>query len=137
MELHPATVHFPIALLVTAGICWILVLAQKPAFKSVGFWLHTFGLIGVIGAIITGNLETPLNLSQEAENLLENHETLGYVIGWLFLMLWIWAYLRLGDMGPKEMLAFTLTFWGFLVFVGWTAWIGGKLVYEWGVGVST
>lgn len=137
MELHPATVHFPIALLFTAGICLILVfILKKSFFLDMAFWLHTFGLIGVGLAIITGNLATPLEIPDEAKAMLNNHETLGYVIGWLYLMLWLWLYLRKTTMGKTEMTIFTILFIGCLALVTWTSWIGGQLVYEWGAGVK-
>ncbi len=137
MALHPATVHFPIALLFTAAICLALVFILKNSFfLEMAFWLHTFGLVGVGLAIITGNLATPLELPDEAEKLLNNHETIGYVIGWLYLMLWLWLYLRKDKMAKKEMVIFTIIFTSALFFLAWTSWIGGQMVYEWGAGVK-
>ncbi len=137
MALHPATVHFPIALLFTAGICWMLVFTvKKPVFKEMAFWLHTFGLIGVGLALITGNLETPLALEKEAKEILNTHETLGYIIGWLYLMLWLWLFLRKDTMKQREMASFAIIFLAGLSILAWTSWLGGKLVYNWGTGVN-
>ena len=137
MELHPATVHFPIALLITSGIAWIIYFFKPlDVFKDVAFWLHTFGLIGVGLAILTGNLEIPVDIEEAGQQLLETHEILGYTIAWLFLMLWLWHYFRKDNMQPKELVAFAVLYILSLSFVVWTSYIGGKLVYEYGAGIS-
>ena len=138
MALHPAIVHFPIALLITAGIAWIAAIWQKaPKFREFGFWLHTLGLLGVGAAIVSGNLAIPLALTEEGQKTLDYHQTLGYVIAWVFSMLWIWIFMRLSLMGKGETMAFTGVYWVCLSFVIWTAWLGGELVYQHGAGVST
>jgi uncharacterized membrane protein len=137
MELHPATVHFPVALLITAGIAWIVGLLRKEyRFWELGFWLHSAGLLGVGLAIVTGNLEIPVDIPEEGQDILDIHQTLGYVIAWLFAMLWIWIFMRIEIMLAKEKHAFTALYWICLSFVFATAWYGGKLVYTFGAGVS-
>lgn len=137
MELHPATVHFPVALLITAGIAWIVGLWRKEyRFWEVGFWLHSAGLIGVGLAIVTGNLEIPVDIPEKGQDILDIHQTLGYVIAWLFAMLWIWIFMRIKIMLARERQAFTALYWICLSFVVATAWYGGKLVYTFGAGVS-
>ena len=137
MELHPATVHFPVALLITGGISWMVALIRKEGrFRQFGFWLHTLGLAGVGLAIITGNLELPLDINEKGQATLDYHQTLSYVIAWLFAMLWIWVFMRGASMSPAEGWTFTAVYWVCLSFVFWTSWLGGKLVYEHGAGVS-
>lgn len=137
MELHPATVHFPVALLITGGLSWIAALVRGDGrFRQFGFWLHTIGLAGIALAIVSGNLEIPLDINEEGQQMLDWHQTLGYIIAWLFAMLWIWVFMRGPNMGLAEGWAFTAVYWGCLSFVFWTAWLGGKLVYEFGAGVS-
>lgn len=137
MELHPATVHFPVALLITAGIAWVAGLWRKEyRFWELGFWLHTAGLLGVGLAILTGNLEIPVEIPEEGQDILDIHQTLGYVIAWLFTMLWIWIFMRIKIMLQGERQAFTALYWICLSFVAATALYGGKLVYTFGAGVS-
>ena len=137
MELHPATVHFPVALLITSGISWIIYFITRNAeFKTVAFWLHTFGLIGVGLAILTGNLEIPVRISEAGRDVLSTHEILGYVIAWLYLILWLWHYFRKSSMSNKEAAAFASIFVISLALVVWTAFLGGKLVYEFGAGID-
>lgn len=137
MELHPATVHFPIALLITGGITWLIaMIRQDSRFREFGFWLHTLGLAGIALAIITGNLEIPISIGEDGQELIDQHQTLGYIIAWLFGMLWIWGFMRRDKMETGEGWSYTAVYWVCLSFVMWTSWIGGKLVYEYGAGVS-
>lgn len=137
MALHPATVHFPIALLITAGITWLIYFAYpKKIFRDVAFWMHTFGLIGVGLAILTGNLALPVDIGKTGQNLLNTHETLGYATGWIFLLLWLWHYFRKRTMAKGEIGIFATVYILSLSFVIWTAFIGGKLVFEFGAGID-
>jgi len=99
------------------------------------FWLHTFALISFGVALITGNLQTPLTLAEKARSVLNTHETLSYITGWYYVMLWLWLYLRKNSMNKWERSIFTTLFIGGLGLLSWTAWLGGRLVYQWGAGV--
>lgn len=138
MELHPALVHFPIALLIAA---WGFYLAarwrERETFMRAGWLLHLGGLAGVVLAVLTGNgAEGGLTLTDDLEHHLEVHTLLGYATAWIFALLAVWHYLRQGRGKAVEQWLFLGLFGLGLVVMAWGAWHGGHMVYEYGAGVN-
>ena len=104
--------------------------------------MHSIGLIGVVLAIITGKI-TSSSLSPQAEvsGMLWQHELLAYGTLWSFGMLWLWQYMRKKVLLHKarsrwERTFFVLIFLGALAFMSYSSYLGGKMVYEHGLGVQ-
>ena len=139
IPLHPKIIHFPIALLITALLFAILAIAfkkKRQLFKDLLFWNIILGTLGAITAVITGLIAQDKLVHNEAiHELLKTHETLGFIIASVFIILSVWLLIRRSKMDMKEFVLFT--FWlavvsGTLVY---SADIGGKMVYELGAGV--
>jgi uncharacterized membrane protein len=139
MDLHPATVHFPIALLMAAGGFYVASRFREQAtFYRAAWLLHLVGLAGSIAAVLTGrNAEGNLTLTPALEDLLETHQLMGYATAWLFALLAVWQYLRQGRGKPLEQWLFLTAYWLSLGVMIYGAWLGGQMVYEHGAGVQT
>lgn len=136
--LHPKIVHFPIAFLFGAGICYLLhFFIKNQRLDIFGFFLHIAGLLGCIAAILTGDYDES-NLVQTAgiHEIVEEHEFQGMVAAWAFGLMGVWAFLRAKSKFLAEKIVFTLVFWLGLGWLTITASHGGELVYDKGAGVK-
>lgn len=140
---HPLTVHFPVALLFTSGgmFIWLLFKREKHLLFAARL-LHQLGALGLLAAIFSGRYaKSQLAGIQAFADLLETHEILGYGVAWVFIMLGIWQWVRPKSWHTESMnaeqLIFVLLYWGGLAAMGYMAYLGGTMVYEFGAGVNT
>ncbi len=146
ITLHPATNHFPIALLLVGSLAGLLYLwwQKRPEFRMLTWWLLILGWISAAVATLTGLLAQG-NLPPQApySATLNWHITstlaLLVVYGAIFYRLWLYRNRRhaadpadLLDLPSARIWLTALLLTGIaLVFVG--GWLGGELVYTWGV----
>jgi uncharacterized membrane protein len=136
-KLHPLAVHFPIALLLTALAAeWVWLWRKLPLWRDMAFWLLLLGTAGSFIAAITGGwAEDAAQVSNEVHEIIERHETVGYIMAWVYAVLLVWKLLRRQYMQHTENAAFAGALSlaaGLLIF---TAYLGGTLVYDHAVGV--
>ncbi|MEL6194243.1 MAG: DUF2231 domain-containing protein [Bacteroidota bacterium] len=139
MPVHPFIVHFGIAFCWLAGILYALtILLKEPIFSNQQvFYLHLTASGCIALAIFSGlSAEEGVVLSDEAEKLLKWHQIWAYVTLWLMGLLAIWAYLRMKRWGKVENALFAGIFLLSCVLMSLGTHMGGKMVYEEGVGVS-
>ncbi|MEO0900236.1 MAG: DUF2231 domain-containing protein [Bacteroidota bacterium] len=135
---HPKWVHFPIALLITAGgiYLWTL-LAKDKSWLRAAFLIHILGWIGCVASVLTGRQAENLIVHTPAiQDLLSLHERLGYLITWLFAMLGIWMFLRLKKIAKWELILFSVLFWAGNGTMAYMGHLGGEMVYQEGAGVA-
>ena len=137
MPLHPSIVHFPIALLVAAGICYLVSLfLPGKKLEIMGFLLHAAGMVGCIAAILTGDYaESSMIQTPEIHEMVETHEQLGTLSTYAFGILGVWAFLRQKSNIFIEKVVFTGLFLAVIGVLGYSAHLGGEMVYEKGAGV--
>lgn len=140
-SLHPMTVHFPVALLLAAFAVETLALLwpgrPHPAWHRVSLWNLCLGAAGAGAAVTTGRLaEAAAKHSFEIYEIMELHERLGFAVLWLaagVAGLRLLSRDRLGRIGRWAA-------WGALAaacgIMAYGAHLGGRLVYEFGVGGS-
>ncbi|MCL5773526.1 MAG: DUF2231 domain-containing protein [Firmicutes bacterium] len=139
-NIHPLFVHFPIALLSVALLCDLLGKAcKKDSLNNAGWWLQFFGTIAIIATAITGLIASnTVKLSDEARDIMEDHETLELIAGGIFALLFIWRSISKTILPKKVPLLITYFVIGALgagiMFYG--AHLGGRMVYEFGAGGS-
>lgn len=137
-NVHPIAVHFPIALLTTAFVLETLALAfRRPEWGRVALWMMGAGTLAATAAVITGRMAAAAaKHSMEIHEVMKAHQAAGYVA----------LSLAVASAGWRVALRGRLTGWR-----RWVAWgllggacaalaagahLGGRLVYEFGVGGS-
>lgn len=141
-QLHPPIVHFAVALIIIGVIFDILgFIFRNDSLKHAGFWTIIMGAVAVWGAAISGHQAEELVeeavKGTGAYQLLEQHEEFGEILPWIVSVLGLF---RLFLHFKKHNLLFGLYLIAGLVvagMIGFQGRIGGKLVYEYGVGVKT
>lgn len=137
-QLHPFAVHFPIALLLVSLVAEAIWLIRKQEFwRDMAFWLLLFGAAGSFLAAISGGwAEDALNMGHDLHEKVEQHETVGYIIAWLYAALLVWKILRRKAMGIPENRTFLGAMLVATALLLYSGFLGGKLVYEYGAGVQ-
>ena len=139
-NVHPVLVHFPIGLLSVGLLCDILgSVFSKNSLRSSGWWCQVFGIAAIIAAALTGVLaESTVGHSDASHEIMEMHKTLGLVAMGIFGLLFLWRSARrtlLPQALPLLIVYFIVGASAVgLMFFG--AHLGGRLVYEFGVGGS-
>ena len=138
LPLHPRAVHFPIALaLVGALFAALGLLRRRPQWIAYGQMSLLLGWLGVMAAIVTGLFDQSAAPQTPAVLALINlHITAGialFIASGLALY-WPLRNKRLWDAGKARWgyLALLLLIVALVLIEGW---LGGKLVYDLGVGV--
>lgn len=139
MSLHPTIVHFPIALLLTSIIFDIVsVLRPRPTFQELALYLLILGVVGAIAAGVSGDRAGEAVAHLPAlRPAVEQHADFATGTIWLFILLLL-ARLYLLIKGRfvsglrTAYLVISLIAGGLLAT---TSYLGGRLVYEHGVGV--
>ena len=135
--LHPAFVHFPIALVVFSFVADLLGrLTKRPSLRAAGFW----SLIGALlmGAITaaTGYYDFTRAALGETARYADFHQDIGFVLVGCVVVLAIWRWLAYArrdvSPGPLYLIAALLVV-GITLFQGW---YGGEMVYSQGAGVA-
>ncbi|MBI2646252.1 MAG: DUF2231 domain-containing protein [Deltaproteobacteria bacterium] len=130
--LHPLAVHFPIALLLTA----LFFKVGDLLFKKEGWGKTSTTLLflGTLAAVIAAGLgllaEETVPHVPDAWEYLYTHKRLGLVTAGLFSVLSVWRFF-FTDRWPKAF------FWVWIlasVVLIVTAYFGGELVFQFGVG---
>ncbi|PIQ81990.1 MAG: hypothetical protein COV76_05890 [Candidatus Omnitrophica bacterium CG11_big_fil_rev_8_21_14_0_20_64_10] len=140
-NIHPLFVHFPIALLLTAfGVETVLLVApalRRPGWDGFSFLLLIGGTAAATAAVITGRMaaETAKH-SMEIHRIMELHGRLGFVVLGLAAVAAGCRLLKKDHVSARlRWIAWGLlgAACGAMVF---GAHLGGRLVYEFGVGGS-
>ncbi|MEZ4706426.1 MAG: DUF2231 domain-containing protein [Caldilineaceae bacterium] len=156
--LHPATVHFPIALLILSSVAGLLYLYWQPRaeLRILVWWTMPVGWLAVGAAILTGLLaQAGLPPQAPYRGLLNWHISSGLALLVLYAALLYLRWLRrpkqksnvgsaatqnahadplLDDAAARWWLTLLLLLGiGLVVASGWN---GGRLVYDWGVNVG-
>ena len=135
-SVHPLIVHFPIALLLTSVAADAAGrLLKRPALEQVGLWNLCLGALGAAAAVLTGlQAEEAAKHSFEIWKVMALHERLGKITLGLALAA---VVIRLAKRNRLGTGLWTLTFLLTIIMIStlsWGAWLGGRLVYEFGVG---
>ena len=133
---HPMVIHFPIALLLTGVVVDLVALVSKrPQLHRIALWNLALGTLGAGVAVLTGlRAEDVAKHSFDIWRVIELHKRLGISTLILGLMTVSW---RLKQRDRLTTRARTLTVLLTAIMAGtlmWGAHLGGRLVYEFGVG---
>ena len=136
--LHPAIVHFPIALLLLAGIFGTLSLFYKREFwKDLTLKCLIVGVVFTPFAVLTGMLaEQNLQHNEAIHEILVIHKYIGFAILFLFQILLVWFWLRRKLFGNKEYVAWVFGLLAGNLLILYQGYLGGEMVYTHGAGVK-
>lgn len=142
--LHPLFIHFPIVL--TFIILYFEVaeyLKRLPqSFNSNSFIFLVFLLVFSVLSVITGNqalhIANSHSLNTEIRNVIEKHETFSTIFLWLTVFLFFYKFLLITKKKNKDFYTLPLIIFNIsmVVIVILTAFFGGKLVYNFGIGTD-
>lgn len=136
--IHPALVHFPIALVVFS------VIADAVAFWTSSSALAASGFWSLVGAALTAVVTVAAGyydmnravLSEEADGLVHLHRRIGWVLlaAILLLTLWRWRLYAVATAEPSALYLIVAFF--VLLLAAFQGWYGGEMVYTHGVSVA-
>jgi uncharacterized membrane protein len=139
IPIHPRIVHFPVALLITAAAFGILALifkSKRNIFREVLIWDLALGVGGTIVAIISGMIEEKsLEHNDAIHSIMETHKLLGFILSGIFLVVWLWTIVRKSKMKTYEFTGVVVILVLTAGLLGYSAHLGGKMVYQEGAGV--
>jgi uncharacterized membrane protein len=135
--LHPAVIHFPVALLLLAGLCGLISLFVKREFwKDITLKALVAGVIFTPIAVVTGFIEEQKMLHGGVDETLTLHKYNGMALLFFFQILLAWFWLRKNIPGKKEYVAWVICLLlgsGLVLLQGY---LGGELVFTKGMGVK-
>lgn len=137
-NIHPVVVHFPIALLTVGLIAEIAGFISREGDRDskLGLWLQASGTLGLLLAVGTGIFAgQSAGIQEGAEGVFDVHQQGAFVSAALFALLALWRVGCRGRIPEGRRLPFLLTYAAGVAILLITGWYGGKLVFEYGVGV--
>lgn len=133
-------VHFPIALLLTATFISALAVIfknKREELKIVLYWILILGAISALAALFSGLYESERVIHDEAiQQIMKVHKVLGFVIASSFVLITLWFIIRKRKIQFRELLIITLFLVATSSVLVYSAYLGGKMVYEEGAGVK-
>ncbi|HAM41688.1 MAG TPA: hypothetical protein DDX89_08000 [Candidatus Omnitrophica bacterium] len=135
-SLHPLLVHFPIALLLTAaGLDLLALLLKRPSLHCLALWNLALGTVGAGAAVLSGlQAEDVAKHSFEIWQVMELHQRLGFSTLALGAISVSWRIAKQDRLTPRARLVTMLLETALVGTLSWGAYLGGRLVYELGVG---
>ena len=129
-------VHFPIALLLTAvGLDLAALLLKRPWLHRPALWNLALGTSGAGVAVLTGLRASAVTKhSFEIWQVMELHERLGMTTFILGLMVVSWRLVKRDHLTARARMVTSLLTIALACTLVWGAHLGGRLVYEFGVG---
>lgn len=139
LPIHPQLVHFPIAFLLLGG-CLLLIhlYNSKENVRKLGISCIVIGWIFMIPTIVAGLWEaSKLKDGSRMDQVADQHTTAAFVTWVLFsAILFILFKYRNQKTETKLRVILSVLLFMALIALNWTSNLGGKLVYEMGVGVQ-
>ena len=136
--LHPVLVHFPVALLTVGTLADVIAYARgKHGGSVVGWWNGIAGTCGLLVSVASGLLAKGNAglLTGAGATALGDHEQMAFATTVAFLLLTGWRLSHRMQLPPASPKLFLLLSCAALSLLWITAYIGGELVHEFGIGV--
>ncbi len=154
-SLHPKMVHFPVALLFTAGFLELIAMVCRKKFiENAALLLLILGVVSSIAALLTGE-QAALQAKELMEvnspaykfylSEIQKHEDSATLVVWIFTFLLLlrgWMFIKITvrrqivrSSGLIKIISAVLVLTGFY-FLYLTGELGGRLVYKHGIGTE-
>lgn len=136
--MHPALVHFPIALVAVSFLCDLLGrISKSDSLRSAGWWCLILGAIATVIAVPLGYFDmNRAMLDEDTHEFVDLHLRIGWVLLIVVTFLTVWRSVY--RIKPERevggfYLFIALLVTGLTFFQGW---FGGEMVYAHGAGVA-
>ncbi len=138
IPIHPVLDHFTIALFTIAVLFeifgWSL---NHDTLKTVGYWNLLFAALASLASYLTGLLIAKVEMYPEAAHQqLQLHETLGTISMIFIIALFLWRTAFGVHFIEKLKGVYLAVLIAGILFLFFTGFTGGELVYRYGVGVK-
>jgi uncharacterized membrane protein len=136
---HPAVVHFALAFAASGAAAEAAgILTRRERLERWGAATLLLGTGCLVVAVATGYLaaNTAPNVAGPAERALWEHERLALVAAASFVLLVLWKALGRGRVTGAQRGPYAAALLGALALLLWAGLLGGRLVYDHGVGVA-
>ncbi len=136
--LHPVTVHFTVAFLVTGGLAEATgILSGRERLERFGGTLLVLGTACLVATVVTGFLaENSIVPPEGSTAAIARHESAGLLSLGVFLVALFWKGWDRGRVRESARPLYAVWVLAAVALVIVTAWLGGDLVYGHGVGVA-
>jgi uncharacterized membrane protein len=137
-HVHPILIHYPLALLVTSLIFYLIarIKNSKPV-ELIGLANLITGTLISYAAVYSGLLaEEAVKHSGIVHEIVELHEKLGYGVAGVYTVLSLWGWLSYRRPASKVIPLFLIVLMLATALLAAQGYVGGYLVYEAGLGVK-
>jgi uncharacterized membrane protein len=133
--IHPMLIVFPIALWIFSLVCDVIYHAgpHNPLWKEIAFYSIAGGIIGALLAAVPGFIDYLSLFDRRVKKIATTHMVLNLGVTALFIFN---LGIRYNGLPTSDVLGIALSIVGIGV-LGISGWLGGSLVYEHHIGVST
>lgn len=137
-SVHPLFVHFPIGLLIASFVFECLAWGSKiETWRVTARWCLVAGTLGAAAAVLSGlRAEAVAKHSFEIHQVMEQHKQFGIAVLAGSLLLSVYGLLDLRRPIPFPRAAYVTILFLVVATLSLGAHLGGRLVYEFGVGGS-
>jgi uncharacterized membrane protein len=136
---HPGFVHFSIAFLIFGALTEAVgLLARLERTTRFGEVLVLLGTASLLPTLATGYLAAnSLSFNAEARDLLSLHETTGWGVLGVFVVLLVWKAWNQGRLEGIQRVIYAVALIAGALLAGYGGIVGGRMVYREAVGVAT
>lgn len=138
-HIHPILVHFVIApLIIAVAFDFVWLFKKNELFQKFSWYnLNVAAIFGVL-SIITGLIaEENVIFSEVSKETFYSHENVSFIFIILLLIQALWRIGLNGKYPQKLLYVYYFVIITSLFSVIYTAYLGGKLVFEYGIGVNS
>lgn len=136
---HPIFVHFTVALLVVGSLLFIIGTLTKearwqPSCLNAARWIFWLGIGAALCTVATGLIAyyTVPHAKEETHALMNRHLMMALITATFYLALAFWLWRR----KQTASTAWIATLLPAIALLGYTAYLGGELVFTHGVGIQ-
>ncbi len=136
--LHPAIVHFPIALLlVNLLLTWLYLRRADSFYDRAAYGALVLGWWGSVAAIASGTLSAAFEWPVDGSRLtwLNIHAVLGFAILFVYGRALLWRRREPGVLDSPDRRRYLALLVGGALLVAADGWVGGHMVYRLGFGL--